>query len=182
MKTLHAILATLCLMTAAHAGETNLSSIPLKDIDGSPTSLQAYAGKVLLVVNVASQCGFTPQYEGLEALWRKYKDAGLVVLGFPCNDFGAQEPGTNDEIKTFCKSRFDVTFPMFDKLHVLGAEQHPLYAALTGPSSVAPGPITWNFNKFLIGRNGAIIARFDSEVEPGSETLAKAVESALKAK
>jgi len=184
MRIFPAFLAALALMTACavRAGENDLSSIPLKDIDGKPTSLQPYSGKVMLLVNVASQCGFTPQYEGLEALWRKYKDQGLVVLGFPCNDFGAQEPGSNEEIKSFCKSRFDVSFPLFDKLHVLGAEQHPLYAALTGPSSKAPGPITWNFNKFLIGRDGAIISRFDSEVEPGSETLAKAVESALQAK
>jgi glutathione peroxidase len=162
------------------AAADDLVSIPLKDIDGKDTSLNAYDGKVRLIVNVASKCGFTPQYEGLEALYRKYKGQGLVVLGFPCNDFGSQEPGTEAEIKTFCSSKYDVTFPMFSKLHVKGSEQHPLYAALTGPDSAAPGPVKWTFGKFLIGKDGKLIARYDSNVAPGDAKLTEAIEKALK--
>jgi glutathione peroxidase len=176
-------LAALAMMTTPLlAADAPLYSIPLKDIDGKDTSLKAYAGKALLVVNVASKCGFTRQYSGLEALWQKYKDRGLVVLGFPCNDFGAQEPGTTEEIKQFCSSKFDVTFPLFDKLHVKGAEQHPLYDALTGVTSPVPGPVKWNFGKFLVSRDGKILSRFDSKVEPDSAELTKAVETALAAK
>jgi glutathione peroxidase len=170
------------MSTSLFAADSSLYSIPLKDIDGKKTSLAAYSGKALLVVNVASQCGFTPQYSGLEAVWRKYKDRGLVVLGFPCNDFGAQEPGTTSEIKQFCSSNFDVTFPLFDKLHVKGPDQHPLYEALTGSTSPVPGPVKWNFGKFLVGRDGKILARFDSDVEPNSEELTRAIEAALAAK
>jgi glutathione peroxidase len=169
-------------MAATVSAEEPLYSIPLKDINGKDTSLKAYAGKALLIVNVASQCGFTPQYEGLESLYRKYKDKGLVVLGFPCNDFGQQEPGTNGEIKQFCSSKFDVTFPLFDKLHTKGPEQHPLYTALSGPASPAPGPVTWNFNKYLISRDGKILAHFESDVEPDSSTLTKAIDAALAGK
>jgi len=161
------------------AEEPVVYSIPLKDIDGKDATLKAYAGKALLIVNVASECGFTPQYEGLETLYRKYKDKGLVVLGFPCNDFGQQEPGSNEEIKKFCSSKFSVTFPMFDKLHTKGAEQHPLYTALSGPTSPVPGPVTWNFNKYLISRDGKILAHFESDVEPDSSTLTKAIDAAL---
>jgi glutathione peroxidase len=164
------------------ADESKIYAIPLKDIDGKDASLKAYAGKAVLAVNVASKCGYTRQYSGLEALWRKYKDKGLVVVGFPCNDFGSQEPGTTEEIKAFCSTKFDVTFPLYEKLHVKGPEQHPLYAELTGPQSPAPGPVKWNFGKFLIGRDGKILARFDSKVEPDSEELAKAIEDALAAK
>ena len=160
----------------------SLQTIPLKDIDGKDTTLGAYSGKVLLVVNVASKCGFTKQYEGLEALWRKYKDQGLVVLGFPCNDFGSQEPGTNEEIKKFCSTKFDVTFPMFDKLHVKGAEKHPLYAALTGKEAAFPGDVKWNFGKFLIGRDGKVITRWDSKTAPDSAELTEAIEKALATK
>jgi glutathione peroxidase len=167
------------LMAATLSAEEPLYSIPLKNIDGQETSLKAYAGKTLLIVNVASQCGFTPQYEGLEALYRKYKDKGLVVLGFPCNDFGQQEPGTNSEIKIFCKGKYDVTFPLFDKLHTIGADRHPLYTALSGPSSPVPGPVTWNFNKYLISGDGKILAHYESDVEPDSSTLTKAIEGAL---
>lgn len=170
---------TLLLTMTASANQKNLYNIPLKDIDGKDTSLENYQGKVLLVVNVASKCGFTPQYEGLEALYRKYKDQGLVVLGFPCNDFGQQEPGTNEEIKQFCTSRFDVTFPMFDKLHVKGPDQHPLYLALTGQDAPYPGDVRWNFGKFLIGRDGKILQRFESKVEPMSPEVIEAVENAL---
>ncbi len=185
MKTLHTLLTTctLLLMAAsAFADDTKIYSIPLKDIDGKDATLKTYAGKPLLIVNVASKCGFTPQYTGLEAVWRKYKDKGLMVLGFPSNDFGAQEPGTNEEIKQFCSSKFDVTFPMFDKVQVKGDGQSPLYAALTGPESPVPGPVKWNFGKFLIGRDGKILARFDSKVTPDSPELTKAIEDALAAK
>jgi glutathione peroxidase len=169
--------AVLFAMSAAAA---DLQTIPLKDIDGKDTSLKAYEGKTLLLVNVASKCGFTPQYEGLEALYRKFKDRGLVVLGFPCNDFGSQEPGTEAEIKTFCSSKYDVTFPLFSKLHVKGAEQHPLYAALTGPESSAPGPVKWNFGKFLVGKDGKLISRYDSGTKPDDAKLLEAIEQALK--
>jgi glutathione peroxidase len=185
MKLLPSLLLTCCTLlmaTALSADEPNLYTIPLKDIDGKDTSLKAYAGKAVLIVNVASQCGFTPQYEGLEALYRKYKDRGLIVLGFPCNDFGAQEPGPNDEIKKFCSSKFDVTFPLFDKLHTKGPEQHPLYAALTGSSSPVPGPVTWNFNKYLISRDGKILVHFESDVEPDSARLNQAIDAALAGK
>jgi len=170
------LLASGALAVGASA---NLQGIPLKDIDGGDTSLRAYQGKVLLLVNVASKCGFTPQYAGLEALYRKYKDRGLVVLGFPCNDFGAQEPGTNEEIKGFCETNYGVTFPMFDKLHVKGAAQHPLYAALTGSDSPFPGEVKWNFSKFLIGSDGQLKGRYDSRVKPDDGELVKAVEAAL---
>jgi len=182
MKFLPFFAALVMIALTAMAEEPKLYAIPLKDIDGKDGSLKAYAGKAVLAVNVASKCGYTRQYAGLEALWRKYKDQGLVVVGFPCNDFGSQEPGTTEEIKQFCSTKFDVTFPLFEKLHVKGSEQHPLYAALTGSESPTPGPVKWNFGKFLIGRDGKILARFDSKVEPDSEELTKAVEAALAAK
>lgn len=182
LQLLAAFACTIAMTASLSAEEPKLYSIPLKDIDGKETSLKAFSGKALLIVNVASECGFTRQYAGLEALARKYKDRGLEVLGFPCNDFGAQEPGTNEEIKKFCSTRFDVTFPLFDKLHVKGAEQHPLYAALTGPASPVPGEVKWNFGKFLVGRDGKILARFDSDVEPDSAELTSAIEGALGAK
>ena len=183
MKTLRSLLTTLLLMAAsALADDAKIYTIPLKDIDGKDATLKTYAGQPLLIVNVASKCGFTPQYAGLEAVWRKYKDKGLMVLGFPCNDFGAQEPGTTEEIKKFCSANYEVTFPLFDKLHVKGDEQHALYAVLTGADSPVPGPVKWNFGKFLIGRDGKIIARFDSKVTPDSAELTKAIEDALAAK
>jgi glutathione peroxidase len=168
------------LLVAMSAAAADLQSIPLKDIDGKDTSLKAYSGKVLLLVNVASKCGYTRQYEGLEALYRKYKDRGLVVLGFPSNDFGGQEPGTEAEIKTFCSSKFDVTFPLFSKIQVKGDGQHPLYAALTGSESPMPGPVKWNFGKFLVGKDGKMIARYDSKTEPDDAKLAETIEQALK--
>ena len=175
---LPAVTAALVTFIAARAAP-DLTAIPLKDIDGKETSLKAYQGKVVLAVNVASRCGHTPQYKGLEALQQKYKDKGLVVLGFPCNDFGAQEPGTNAEIKAFCDSTYQVTFPLMDKVHVKGPEQHPLYAALTGPEGAFPGDVKWNFGKFLIGKDGKPVARFEPGVKPDSETLVQAVEKAL---
>jgi glutathione peroxidase len=173
----------LCALLAAQlmaADKMNtLQDIPLNDINGQPTSLKAYAGQVVLLVNVASKCGFTRQYSGLEALYRSYKVKGLVVIGVPSNDFAGQEPGSAEEIKAFCKSKFDVTFPLMAKIHVKGAEQHPLYAALTGPDSAFPGQVKWNFQKFLIGRDGRLLARFGSPVAPDSPRLVKAVEAAL---
>lgn len=172
--------ALIFLQAMAHAA--SIQEIALKDIDGKDTSLAAYKGKVLLIVNVASKCGYTPQYKSLEAVYEKYKDKGLAVLGFPCNQFGGQEPGTNEEIKQFCSSKYNVTFPMFDKLEVNGPNRHPLYTALAGTSSPYPGDIKWNFNKFLIGRDGKILKRFDSNVKPDSPELTAAIESALAAK
>lgn len=159
-----------------------LREIPLKNIDGKPTSLKAYDGKVLLIVNVASRCGFTPQYKALQAIYEKYKDQGLVVLGFPCNQFGHQEPGSNEEIKQFCSSKYSVTFPMFDKIDVNGPNRHPLYVALAGTESPYPGDIKWNFSKFLIGRDGKILKRFESRTTPDSPEVIQAIEAALAAK
>jgi glutathione peroxidase len=178
--------AALALMTLATtllaAAADSIYDVPLKDIDGKATSLKPYQGKVVLVVNVASECGYTRQYAGLEALYGKYKDKGLVVAGFPCNQFGGQEPGSNEQIKEFCSSKFHVTFPLFDKLEVNGANRHPLYTQLTGPASPFPGKIKWNFNKFLIGRDGKIVKRFDSEPAPDSAEFIQAIEAALAAK
>jgi len=177
------LLAGLVCASALHA-ETmpKLREIPVKDINGKDTSLKAYEGKVLLVVNVASKCGYTPQYKSLEAIYQKYKDQGFTVLGFPCNDFGAQEPGSNEEIKEFCSAKYNVTFPLFDKIHVKGPEQHPLYTALSGKDSPYPGPVKWNFGKFLIGRDGKILKRFDSAAKPDSAEVTQAIEAALAAK
>ena len=168
-------------MASAHS-EISLYDIPLKDINGKDTSLKEYKGKVLLIVNVASHCGYTPQYEGLQAIFKKYEAKGLVVVGFPCNDFGAQEPGTPEEIKTFCSSKYNVTFPLFAKLHVKGPEQHPLYAALTGKDAPFPGDVKWNFGKFVIDRDGKIVKRFDSAAKPESPAVTGAIEAALEAK
>jgi glutathione peroxidase len=150
----------------------------VKDIDGNDYDLSQLKGKVVMFVNVASRCGYTPQYKGLEALYRKYEPQGLVIVGFPANNFKGQEPGTNEEIKTFCKGKYDVTFPMMSKISVKGDDQHPLYKMLTSEK----GEVTWNFNKFLIGRDGKLIEHFDSKVKPEDEKLTGAVESALAAK
>jgi len=170
------------LLAQVALAESKLYTVPLKDIDGKDTSLKAYQGKVLLIVNVASFCGYTPQYKGLEALQQKYKEQGFTVLGFPCNDFGAQEPGSNDEIKQFCTSKYSVTFPIFDKLHVKGGEQHPLYKELSGPGSAFPGDVKWNFGKFLVGRDGKVLKRFEPGVKPETPQVSKAIEDALAAK
>ncbi len=146
----------------------------LKTIDGTDTPLSTYEGKVLLLVNVASACGFTPQYVGLEALHKKYADKGLVVMGIPCNDFGAQEPGTEEEIKSFCETKYSVSFPMMSKVGVQRSP-HALYAYLQKEK----GRVEWNFTKFLIGRDGSVIERFPSDVKPESEELAAAIEAAL---
>ena len=161
----------------------SLQSIPLKDIDGKSTSLKAYDGKVVLVVNVASKCGLTPQYRGLETAYRKYKGQGFVILAFPCNEFGGQEPGTNAEIKEFCSGRYDVTFPLMDKLQVKsGPKQHALYKALTGKGGAFPGNVKWNFGKFLIGRDGKPLKRFEPGQKPNDAKVVAAIEAALKQK
>ena len=153
----------------------------LKNIDGKETSLADYRGKVVLVVNVASRCGFTPQYEGLEKVYLKYKDRGLVILGFPANNFGGQEPGSNEEIKSFCSLKYNVTFPMFTKISVKGEDIHPLYKYLTDKQTDPEfaGEIKWNFNKFLIGRDGKIIGRFEPPVKPESPEVTQAIDKAL---
>ncbi|MGD9916276.1 MAG: glutathione peroxidase [Rhizobiaceae bacterium] len=177
--------------------EPRLYDIPLKRLDGSPSSLGDYAGRVLLVVNVASKCGLTRQYEGLEALYRRYRDRGFTVLGFPSNDFMGQEPGTNAEIAEFCTSIYGVDFPMFEKISVTGSGKHPLYATLIAARpkrdpeesmlkrvlrlGAEPGAVRWNFEKFLVGRDGTVVARFDPEMAPEDETVVRAIEAALAA-
>jgi glutathione peroxidase len=182
----------------------SLLQTPVNTIDGQQTSLSGYQGKVLLVVNVASRCGFTPQYTGLEKLYEQFKDKGFVILGFPANDFGAQEPGTNAEIAQFCSVDYPVSFPLFSKITVTGAEKHPLYAQLTtlqpqriskndelvthlsefaaehgfAPPNQLP-EVLWNFEKFLIDRNGEVIARFNPDIEPNDPALISAIEAAL---
>jgi glutathione peroxidase len=153
----------------------------VKDITGKDVKLDIYRGLVILVVNVASKCGFTPQYEGLELLYEKYKDRGLVILGFPANNFLGQEPGSNEEIRQFCAINYGVTFPMFSKISVRGKNIHPLYHFLTSGETNPEfaGKITWNFNKFLLNRQGACIDRFDSRVKPLSPNLIDALEKAL---
>ena len=157
-------------------------SYKLKDIDGWPIPLSRYEGKVLLVVNVASECRYTDQYANLQTLYMKYRDRGFVVLGFPANNFGRQEPGTDAEIKEFTSHQFNIMFPLFSKISVNGEDIHPLYQCLTSPqiNGEFGGPITWNFNKFLIDRNGKTIARFPSEVDPLNPQITEAVEAALK--
>jgi glutathione peroxidase len=178
----------------------DLYSIPLQRIDGETTSLAPYRGKVLLVVNVASKCGLTPQYDGLEKLYSRYRESGLEILGLPANDFAGQEPGSNDEIVTFCKSTFGVDFPMFSKITVTGAEKHPLYRALIAakPSSTGEGKLSfieglvkygvspnkepeilWNFEKFLVARDGQIMARFSPDTLPDDPVIVKAIEAEL---
>jgi glutathione peroxidase len=181
VKPLLLINAMLFMQTLALSAGS-LQDIPIKDIDGKETSLKAYEGKVLLIVNVASKCGLTPQYKALEALYQKYKDKGFVVLGFPCNQFKEQEPGTNEEIKQFCSTKYQVTFPLFDKLDVNGPKRHPLYVALAGESSPFPGDIKWNFGKFLISRDGKILKRFEPRTVPDAPEVVTAIEAALAAK
>ncbi|MHC4758321.1 MAG: CIA30 family protein [Planctomycetota bacterium] len=158
-------------------------SFTMDDIEGNAVSLSEYKGKVLLVVNVASECGFTYQYEGLEKLYNSYEEKGFSVLGFPANNFGGQEPGTNEQIKAFCTSKFNVTFPMFAKISVKGGDIDPLYAYLTDEEANKPygGAIKWNFNKFLIGKDGKTVGRFGSDTEPTDAELVSEVEKALKA-
>jgi glutathione peroxidase len=186
------ILIAIALMTTFGAGNLLAAAVPpkkaktiydftVKDIDGNDVKLKKYKGKVALVVNVASKCGYTPQYEGLQAIYEKYKAQGFVVLGFPANNFKNQESGTNAEIKEFCESKYKVTFPMFAKISVLGEDQEPLYKYLTSKETNPQyaGDITWNFNKFLVDKNGKILARFTSKDTPQSEAVTQAIEKAL---
>ncbi len=181
MKTF-ALLAVSLLLQAMITHAQPIDSIAVKDIDHKDTTLGAYQGKVMLIVNVASECGFTPQYTALESIYEKYKDKNFVVLGFPCNQFGGQEPGTSEQIKQFCTSKYKVTFPLFEKIDVNGPRRHPLYTLLVGRNSPFPGDIRWNFTKFLIGRDGAILKRFDSRTSPNSSEVITAIEAALAAK
>lgn len=156
----------------------NIYDISVKDMDGKYVSLADYKGKVLLIVNVASQCGYTVQYEGLQKLYEQNKDKGFEILAFPSNDFGGQEPGTNEEIKQFCESKYNVTFKLFDKVKVLGDDKNLLYSRLVNnaPSS---GDIDWNFEKFLVDKNGNIVGRYKSKVKPDSEELVSAINAEL---
>jgi glutathione peroxidase len=169
---------------AAGKAARSVYDFTMKNIDGKEVPLSTYKGKVLLLVNVASKCGFTPQYEGLEKLYRKYREKGFVILGFPANNFGQQEPGTDAEIKTFCSTKYNVTFDLFSKISVKGDDQHPLYRFLTSPDTDPrfAGDVKWNFQKYLIDRNGAIVAEFPSAVDPLSSELTGAIEKALEKK
>jgi glutathione peroxidase len=178
-----------CLLTAtalgmaspAHAAPKSIYDFTLKSIGGQPTPLSEFHGKVVLLVNVASRCGFTPQYTALESVYEKYKSRGLVIVGIPANNFGGQEPGTNEEIKTFCTKKYNVSFPMMSKVSVKGEDMTPLYKFLTGKDTDPKfsGEIGWNFTKFLFSRNGEPVARFDSAVTPDSPEFTAAIESAL---
>jgi glutathione peroxidase len=163
------------------AAEKTIHDFTLNSIDGQPAPLAAYKGKVVLLVNVASKCGFTPQYSALESTYEKYKDRGFVIVGIPANNFGAQEPGSNQEIKTFCSSKYHVTFPMMAKVSVKGDDITPLYQFLTDKSSnpQSGGEIKWNFTKFLIGPDGRVITRFEPEITPDSPQVTSAIEEAL---
>ena len=155
----------------------SIADISVNTIEGSPKSIGDYAGKVLLIVNVASYCGYTPQYKSLEALYQTYRDQGLEVLAFPCNDYGMQEPDSNDKIQQFCETRYGTTFPLFDKVHAKGGEQHPLYAKLT--QTEPKGDVGWNFEKFLVNKKGEVVARYKSGVAPDSAELTSAIEREL---
>ncbi len=181
LLTLATTLLAAAALCAADAPKS-VYDVPLKDIDGKDTSLKDYQGKVMLIVNVASKCGNTPQYKELEALNKEFKKDGLAVLGFPCNDFGGQEPGTNDAIKEFCSTKYKVTFPMFDKVVVKGADKHPLYQVLSGPDAPFPGDVKWNFGKFLVGKDGTILKRFEPKTKPDAPEVLEAIKEALAAK
>ncbi len=176
------LILTLCLACASASAEPrSIYEFTMNSIDGQPVSLKSFQGKVVLLVNVASKCGFTPQYSALEALYEKYKGRGLVIVGIPANDFLSQEPGTNEEIKKFCSTKYNVTFPMMAKVSVKGGDQTPLYSFLTGKATDPQfaGDIKWNFTKFLFDRNGNPVARFEPAVTPDSAQVTVAIESAL---
>ena len=177
----------LAVLTGAQTKPSGVATVPaalnftMKSIDGKPIDLSKYQGRVVLMVNVASQCGYTPQYAGLEELHKKYAANGLSILGFPSNDFGAQEPGSDSEIAQFCKQNYGVEFDMFSKIVVRGSGQAPLYKYLTTHPKFS-GQVDWNFEKFLISRNGEVIGRFKSEIEPSSKQMVSAIEGALASK
>jgi glutathione peroxidase len=158
----------------------NINDITVMDMDNNSVQLSDYNGKVLLLVNVASECGNTPQYKGLEEIYRKYNALGFEILAFPCNDFGGQEPGTNDEIKAFCSLNYDVTFKLFDKIKVLGEDKSPLYERLTNNSITDKSDINWNFEKFIISKDGKILARFLSKTKPTDAAITELIEEELK--
>jgi glutathione peroxidase len=169
------------LISASLFAASSIYEFTLPSIEGKPLPLANFKGKVVLVVNVASRCGFTPQYSALESTYEKYKDQGFVILGFPANNFGSQEPGTNQEIKTFCQTKYSVTFPMYAKVSVKGDDQTPLYTYLTKQANPAlAGDIKWNFTKFLVDRNGNVIKRFEPDVTPDSPEVIAAIQQALK--
>jgi glutathione peroxidase len=173
--------------TPAVAKDGNIAGpldFTVKDIHGKDAKLSEYKGKVVMIVNVASKCGYTPQYKALEAVYKKYADKGFVILGFPANDFYEQEPGTDEEIETFCKSKFGVTFPMMSKIVVRGEGQAPLYKFLTEKATAGDfaGDIGWNFNKYIVDRNGNVIARYNSKAKPDDATITDEIEKALNAK
>ena len=177
----YSVYGVLLIMATSLFAASGVYSYTLNSIEGKPTQLAEYKGKVVLIVNVASQCGYTPQYSALEAIYEKYKDQGFVILSFPANNFGAQEPGTNEEIKTFCSRKYNVTFPMYSKISVKGSDQAPLYAYLTketGPE--ISGDIKWNFTKFLVDRSGNVVQRFEPAVTPDSKEMVGAIEKQLK--
>jgi glutathione peroxidase len=159
----------------------SIKDIAVRDIDGTETTLDAFDGKALLIVNVASKCGFTPQYKDLEALHERYGSRGLAVLGFPCNQFGGQEPGTSEEIKEFCSLNYKVGFPLFDKVDVNGESRHPLFAELTQTTDAdgKAGDVIWNFEKFLVSPDGEVVARFRTQVKPTSDEVIEAIEKQL---
>jgi len=176
--------ALFCLLffaAALMAGDKTVFDFTLSSIDGAPTPLASFKGKIVLLVNVASRCGFTPQYSALESVYEKYKDRGLVIVGIPANNFGSQEPGTNQEIKTFCTTKYKVSFPMMSKVSVKGDDITPLYQFLTDKSThpKTGGEIQWNFTKFLVGPDGRVITRFEPEVTPDSPEVIAAIERAL---
>ena len=173
------ILILLSMLITSSITAKPIYELQLLDIDGRKTSLEKFKGKVILIVNVASKCGFTRQYKGLEELYSKYKEQDLVICGFPCNQFGGQEPGSEKEIKEFCSTKFGVTFPMYSKIKVKGEGIHPLYELLTGKDSPTKGNVKWNFTKILVGREGKPIDRFGSLTSPSSSKLRKVIEKAL---
>lgn len=177
MKSLLALLAFGVMMANPASAETSVYDFTMNSIDGKPVALSQFKGKVVLFVNVASKCGYTPQYTGLEALYHKYKDHGFVIVGIPANNFGQQEPGTDSEIKQFCSRTYNVTFPMMSKVSVKGGDITPLYAYLTRTKG---GDVKWNFTKFLVGKDGQILDRFESAVKPDSAEMTSAIEKALK--
>lgn len=179
MRTLLSFLLLSALL--AFASEKSVYDYTLNSIDGQPAPFAAFKGKVLMLVNVASRCGYTPQYSALESVYEKYKDKGLVIVGVPANNFGAQEPGTNEEIKTFCTRKYNVQFPMMSKVSVKGSDTAPLYQYLTDTklNPKTGGEIKWNFTKFLVDRQGNIISRFEPEVTPDSPQVISAIEGAL---
>jgi glutathione peroxidase len=188
-----------CENLACMSETSQILDIPVERIDGTPTSLAEHKGKVLLIVNVASKCGFTPQYAGLETLYEKNREKGFVICGFPANDFGAQEPGSDAEIQSFCQLNFGVKFPMYSKIAVTGVERHPLYSALISNASetkgdtselrkhlrdfgvepTSPPEVLWNFEKFLVGRDGKVVARFAPDVVPDDPRLRDAIEAEM---